>query len=193
MKRNKTQLSAFCVAALVVVALSGCAGQTNQTNTTVNISPTTANTANQSGAATAGVNNKTSEVNKPAPAPAANNSAVYTPEKNSAERTAIFDALRVPVSKELKQDVSFIADKLKVQGDWAFVAGKARNAQGGEPNWKISKYQEDIDNGAFDDNLFALLKKSGDKWSVVTYAIGCTDVCYEGWNKEYKAPKAIFE
>lgn len=193
MKTNKILLSS--VSAALVVALSGCGGDSSKsTNVTVNTSTSSpANAANQSNAATAVVNAKTSEANKPAPAAAANNSAAYTPEKNSAERTAIFDALRVPVAKKLKQDVQFVADKLKVQGDWAFIAGKARNAQGGEPNWKITKYQEDIDNGAFDDNLFALLKKSGDKWSVVTYAIGCTDVCYLGWDKEFKAPKAIFE
>jgi len=26
----------------------------------------------------------------------------------------------------------------------------------------------------------------------VPYAIGCTDVCYAGWWKQYKAPKAVF-
>ena len=190
MKHNNFLLSAFCVAAFALV-LSGCSDQKNTTNVTVNTSTTTtANSANQSNAA-AGANNKSPEANKPAATP--NNTTVYTPERNSAERTAIFDALRVPVSKELKQDVQFVADRFKVLGDWAFIAGKAQSAQGGELNWKITKYQEDIDNGVFDDNLFALLKKSGDRWSVVTYQIGCTDVCYEGWDKEYKAPKAIFE
>lgn len=193
MKSSKILLSAS-LAAIFVGAFSGCGGQTTSTNTTVNNSSTTsaANNANQS-AATAAVNNKSNESNKSSPAATTNNTTVYTPEKNSAERTAIFDALRVPVSKELKQDVQFVADRFKVQGDWAFIAGKAQSAQGGEVNWKLTKYQEDIDNGAFDDNLFALLKRSGDRWSVVTYAIGCTDVCYEGWDKEHKAPKAIFD
>ena len=190
MKTTKILLSALSAA--LVVALSGCGNSSNPTNTTVNVSTTTANTANQSNGATVAVNTKSAEANKTTPA-AANNSAPYTPEVKSAERTAIFDALRVPVAKELKQDVSFIADKLRVQGDWAFVAGKARNAQGGAPDWKITKYQEMIDNGDFEDNLFALLKKSGDRWSVVTYTMNCMDVCYLGWDKEFKAPKAIFE
>jgi hypothetical protein len=192
MKQNKILLSAFCAAAFAF-AFSACGNQTKTTDVTVNNSTTNAaNTASQSDAgAAAGGTNKSPETNKPAATP--NNTAVYTPERNSAERTAIFDALRVPVSKELKQDVQFVAERLKVQGDWAFIAGKAQGAQGGEVNWKVTKYQEDIDNGVFDDNLFALLKKSGDRWSVVTYAIGCTDVCYEGWAKQYKAPKAIFE
>ncbi len=32
---------------------------------------------------------------------------VYTPEKGSAERKAILDALRAPVEKELKQKIVF--------------------------------------------------------------------------------------
>lgn len=117
----------------------------------------------------------------------------YTPAKNSRERAAILNVLRVPVTKELKQEVSFLAPNFKVQGNWAFVGGQARNAKGGEPNWKITEYQKTIDVDGFEDNLFALLKKTGGKWKVVTYMIGCNDVCYLGWDKQYKAPKAIFE
>jgi hypothetical protein len=117
----------------------------------------------------------------------------YTPAKNSPERAEILAALRAPVSKDLKQPVSFLATNFKAQGNWAFVGGQARNAKGGKPNWKITEYQKRIDVDAFEDNLFALLKKSGGKWRVVTYMIGCTDVCYLNWDKEYKAPGAIFK
>ncbi len=118
----------------------------------------------------------------------------HTPAKGSAERAAILDALRGPVSKELKQKVTFLADNLfKVQGDWAFIAGQARNEQGGDVNWKITEYQKRIDVDAFENNLFALLRKRNGKWRVVTYMIGCTDVCYLTWPKEYGAPKAIIK
>lgn len=39
---------------------------------------------------------------------------VYTPEKGSKVRKDIIDALRVPVKKELKQDVVFVIDDLNV-------------------------------------------------------------------------------
>ena len=117
----------------------------------------------------------------------------HTPAKNSPERAAILGALRAPVAKELKQPVSFVASGFKVQGNWAFFSGEARNAKGGAVNWKITEYQENIDDGVFDNGVFALLKKSGGRWRVVTYAIGCTDVCYLGWDKEFKAPPAIFK
>jgi hypothetical protein len=117
---------------------------------------------------------------------------VYTPAKGSAERTAILNALRVPVEKELKQKIQFSVENFKSNGTWAFLSGEPQNPNGGRPNYKRTKYQEAIDADMFDNNFFALLKKTGGKWKVVTYAIGCTDVCYATWWKDYKAPKAIF-
>jgi hypothetical protein len=118
---------------------------------------------------------------------------VYTPEKDSAERKAILNALRVPVEKELRQKVSFNVEHFNVQGAWTFLSGEPRNADGsGRPNYKRTIYQKAIDNDMFDNNFFAVLKKTGGKWKVVTYAIGCTDVCYATWWEDYKAPKAIF-
>jgi hypothetical protein len=119
--------------------------------------------------------------------------ATGTSSENHPQRSAILEALRGPVSKDLKQKITFSTEKLRVQGDWAFVSGRARNSEGGHPNWKLTKYQKFIDSGDFEDNLFALLKKSNDKWSVVTYMMSCQDVCYLGWDEEYKAPKALFE
>ena len=117
---------------------------------------------------------------------------VRTPAKNSKERTAILNALRVPVEKELKQKVQFAIQTIKVQGIWAFVNGEPQDLAGGEPNYKITKYKEVFEDGTFDNNFQALLKKTGGKWRVVTFAIGCTDVCWLGWDEEFKAPKAIF-
>ncbi len=59
-------------------------------------------------------------------------------------------------------------------------------------DYRGTEYQEAIDAGMFDNGIFALLKKTGGKWKVVTHMIGCTDVCYLDWDKQYKAPKAIF-
>lgn len=117
---------------------------------------------------------------------------VYTPTKGSAERTAILSTLRVPVEKELKQKIQFSVENFKSNGTWAFLSGDPQNMKGGRPNYKGTEYQEAIDADMFDNNFFALMRKTGGKWKVVTYAIGCTDVCYLNWWKEYKAPKAIF-
>lgn len=123
---------------------------------------------------------------------AASAQSVYTPERGSAERKAIFDALRVPVEKELKQPIQFAVNDFNVSGNWAFIGGEPQNAAGGRPDYSGTEYAEAIEADAFDNNIFALLKKTGKKWKVITYAIGCTDVCYATWWKDYKAPKAIF-
>ncbi len=116
----------------------------------------------------------------------------YTPEKGSPERKAILDALRIPVERDLKQKVVFVADNFKVQGVWAFVSGTPQNANGGDPDYARTKYADQVDSGAFDNNFFALLKKTGGKWKVTTYSIGCTDVCYVDWWRRYRAPKGVF-
>jgi hypothetical protein len=117
---------------------------------------------------------------------------VHTPEKGSAERKAILEALRLPVEKDLKQKIIFNVEQFNVSGNWAFLSGDPQNASGGRPNYRNTKYWEAVDAGAFDNNFFALLKKTAGKWKVVTYAIGCTDVCYVTWWQDHKAPKAIF-
>jgi hypothetical protein len=118
--------------------------------------------------------------------------SAYTPEKGSKERTAILNALRVPVEKELKQKIQFAVDHFKVQGNWAFLSGAPQSASGGEPDYSGTEYAEAYESGAFDNNFFALLRKTGGRWRVATYAIGCTDVCYAAWWRDHKAPKAIF-
>jgi len=118
--------------------------------------------------------------------------SVYTPDKGSPERKAILDALRVPVERDLKQKVVFATDHFKVQGTWAYVSGTPQNSAGGDPDYSKTKYTEQFDTGAFDNNFFALLRKTGGRWKVTHYLIGCTDVCYLDWWRRYKAPKAIF-
>lgn len=123
---------------------------------------------------------------------AASAQAAYTPERGSAERKAILDALRIPVERDLKQKIVFVADNFMVQGTWAFVGGTPQGANGEAPDYSRTKYADAYESGAFDNNFFALLRKTAGKWKVTTYAIGCTDVCYADWWRRYRAPKAIF-
>ena len=116
----------------------------------------------------------------------------YEPAKGTPERKAILDALRIPIERDLKQKVVFVADNFKVQGNWAFVGGVPQRADGSAPDYTRTKFADAFDSGAFDNNFFALLKRTAGKWKVTTYAIGCTDVCYTDWWSRYRAPKAIF-
>jgi len=123
---------------------------------------------------------------------AASAQSVHTPEKGTPERKAILDTLRVPVERELKQQIVFVADTFNVSGTWAFVSGRLQGADGNAPDFSNTQYREAMEAGAFDNNYFALLKRSSNKWKVITYQIGCTDVCYLPWPQQYRAPKALF-
>jgi hypothetical protein len=117
---------------------------------------------------------------------------VYTPRKGSSQRKVILNTLRIPIQKELRQRIVFYVDNFNVSGRWAFVSGEPRTRSGRTPNYRGTKYQSAVDADMFDNNFFALLRKRGKRWRIVTYYIGCTDVCYAGWWKKYRAPKAIF-
>jgi len=117
----------------------------------------------------------------------------YTPKANSAERKLILDALRSPVESELKKTVLFKVDHLKALGEWAFMRGVPLRPDGKKMDYKGTPYEEAIKEGIFDDWICALLRREKGKWRVVIYTIGATDVAYEGWDEEYKAPKEIFK
>lgn len=115
-----------------------------------------------------------------------------SPKQGSAERKAILDAMRVPIEKDLKQKVKFQVDHLRVLGKWAFMSGKTLTPAGNKIDYRKTKYREALEAGAFDDWACALLKKEGSKWKIVRFAIGATDVVWDGWYQEFKAPKSIF-
>ena len=117
---------------------------------------------------------------------------VYTPEKGSPERAAIVNTLRLPVEKDLKQKIVFVPDNFNVMGNWAFIGGAPQASGGGVPDYTKTAYAGAVKEGFFDNNFFALLKKTGGKWKIVKYQLGCTDVCYAGWWRIYRAPKAVF-
>ena len=117
----------------------------------------------------------------------------YTPAPGSAERKAINEALRAPVERELGQKVVFKVDQLKVQGGWAFLRGVPQTPAGGQLDYKATSYRQQVEEGMFDDGVVALLRKQGGRWRVVKYVIGATDVPYVSWDKDYKAPAAIFK
>jgi hypothetical protein len=117
---------------------------------------------------------------------------VEHPEKGSPERAAILDTLRPIVEAKLKQKIVFIVKTINLQGNWVFFDGRLRTPEGNVPSWKNTPYAEAAKYGAQSDGISALLKRSGSRWRILTYAIGCTDVCYVDWWRRYKAPKAIF-
>jgi len=115
-----------------------------------------------------------------------------TPAVGGAERKKIMDALRVPVKKELKQNVIFKVSHLKVQKGWAFITAEPLQPNGESVNYRKTRYAEAVREGFFGGEVGALLHRVNGKWRVVNYVIGPTDVAWEGWDRRYGAPSSIF-
>jgi hypothetical protein len=117
----------------------------------------------------------------------------YTPKPGSPERKQISGGLREVVERELKKPVLFRIDALKVLNGWAFLRGVSLEKSGKPMDYRGTPYQESIEAGTFDDWICALLHKEGNRWRVMAYAIGATDVPFADWAEHYHAPPGIFK
>jgi hypothetical protein len=115
-------------------------------------------------------------------------SAQYTPEQNSVERKAMMDALRVPVKRELKKNMVFQVDLLRVKDGWAVISATPLKPGGGAFDWNGTKYANCMRDGDCDKSVQALLNKSGNSWRVVDYGIGATDWGMGGACEKRKCP-----
>lgn len=114
-------------------------------------------------------------------------------KSNKPLRTLLLNTLRVPIEKELKQPVRFVVSVLSVQGDFAFFRGNTKDANGKDIDFSKTTYRELLEQGFFDgDATAALLKKVNNKWTLITYVIGPTDVAWANWSDEYHAPAVLF-
>jgi hypothetical protein len=119
----------------------------------------------------------------------------YTPRAGTAERQAIMDALRPLVERDLNQEVVFVVDRLKAQNGWAFMIARPRRPDGSPVDFSRTRYRDAYRDGMFSDVVCALLRKQGNqgnRWRVVEYALGPTDVPYVDWPERHGAPRAIF-
>jgi hypothetical protein len=116
---------------------------------------------------------------------------VKTPPIGSPERKAIMDALRGPVEADLRQKVIFKVISLRMNSQWACMNATPLRPDSSRVDYRKTRYQEQIREGAFEDDVAALLKKVGGRWTVVTFHIGHTDPIWMGWDRQFGAPSAI--
>ena len=110
----------------------------------------------------------------------------FEPKAGTPERKAIMDAMRVPVSAEVGQDVVFTGT-VRISGLWARFSGHVDPA-GGKPK------NEDVA-AALELDFSALLQKDGKgAWSVLHKGFaGDISVTEEAKEKYPKAPWVLFE
>ena len=121
--------------------------------------------------------------------------SAHTPKPGSPERAAIMDAIRGPAQKDLKQTLIFKVDQLRVAGEWAYARVSPTRPDGGELDYSKTKYQKQINLGAFDPQGEALLFKEEDgEWTVVEWVFGSTDVPSAGWSSKHPdIPKSLLQ
>lgn len=117
---------------------------------------------------------------------------VTSPAAGTAQRGEILDALRPVIAKDLGQPVKFVVDQMRVQSDWAFIIAHPQTPEGAQIDFSKTRYAEQLEMGVLDgDILYALLRKRGGKWVVVTFMIGPTDVGWMDWQETHGAPKGL--
>ena len=100
------------------------------------------------------------------------------PQRGSATRAALMDAIRPHAEWELGQPVEFVVKELRVAGDLGFAMLKAQRPGGvpidmrDTPIARRGGFDADIAEAA---ELQVLYRKSGQTWVAVHWMIGATD------------------
>lgn len=123
-----------------------------------------------------------------APSFATAQNRVYTPARGSVERNAIMDALRTPVWTALRGPVIFTNVQIRALNGWAFVQAKPTSPRG-EP--LMDNYRNRMGDDNYTDEIVALVRWNGSRWTVVALEIGPTEYPYS-WQNQHRAPSRIF-
>ncbi|PLW76221.1 hypothetical protein [Cohaesibacter celericrescens] len=114
----------------------------------------------------------------------------YTPQRGSAERKAILDAVRPSVEADLLKPIEFVVTSMKVANNWAFVVVEPQRP-GGRPI-DIRKTPVAADADFFDGfTTYALVNYNGSRWISKAVVIGPTDVAWEPWAEQFGAPSHL--
>lgn len=113
--------------------------------------------------------------------------------QDHAQRAALLDAARKPVSEALGKPVLFKVRELRATGRWAFLLADMEDRGGGALSYAGTSRAEAAEHGMVSRVYAALMRQDHDKWVVVDSAIGPTDVAWEGWPAKYGAPESLFK
>lgn len=117
---------------------------------------------------------------------------VETPPPGSPQRAAIMDAIRGIAVAELGGPVEFVVNDLRVLGEWAYADVTPQRPGGGEIFYVYTRYQAQVDAGAFDHSAVVLLRETPAGWLVYQYVLGATDVQWLNWVGMYPVPIEVF-
>ena len=118
--------------------------------------------------------------------------AQMTPSRGSPLRAELMDALRPTVMSEIGGPIEFVVKELRVMQQWAYAFVHPQRPGGIPIDWNRTKFREDYRQGTMGDDVMALMRHDGVRWTVVEYAIGPTDVTWDGWRQDRRLPRRLF-
>ena len=129
------------------------------------------------------------------PAPVAvSQGAVRVVPTGDPQRRVLLDTIRPAIESHIDQPVQFVVDVLRIQGEWAFYAGRIQQPNGRPIDFSTTPFAEAMEEGMFDGpTTYALLRREGTRWRLVDWVVGPTDVYYLGWPSTEGAPESLFE
>lgn len=103
----------------------------------------------------------------------------YEPARGSAERKHILNAVRPLVEARFAPPVEFVVDWIRSADGWAFVGLDPQRPGGAPIDLRNTLYADQMDymDGA---QTYALLHFANERWNIIDYAVGPTDVFWHG-------------
>jgi len=105
--------------------------------------------------------------------------SVHEPARGTAERSEILDTVRPLLEARVGPPVEFVVDWMRSGNGWAFVQLSPQRPGGAA----IDLYQTTYANQAdYMDGLvtFALLRFQNNRWNLIDFVVGPTDVFWQG-------------
>lgn len=105
---------------------------------------------------------------------------------------AVIASANVTLSEQIGDDVAIQPEIFRSEGDWAFVYGPVRMADGSAIDWSTTNFAEAASEGMLDGELgVVLLNWSDGDWRVMETAIAPTDVPQAGWPDEHHVSPSL--
>lgn len=105
--------------------------------------------------------------------------SVHEPARGTGERSGILNAVRPMLEARVGPPVEFVVNWMRSGSGWAFVQLSPQRPGGGA----IDLYRTTYANQAeYMDGIitFALLRYQYDRWNLIDFAVGPTDVFWQG-------------
>lgn len=118
-------------------------------------------------------------------------SEIYSPKRGTSERKDVLNAIRPLVEARVGPPVEFVVDRLRIYHNWAFAVVNPQRPGGGKidpnsPNYHLSEFQDGL-------HTYVLLQYDYNRWNIIDYAIGPTDVFWDGDPLYAQFPKKFID